>query len=60
MFVKLLHPLNAYSPIDVTEGGIVNDVRFMQLQKAVSLLAQTLEPLVKTMVVLDMMILRKR
>ena len=28
--VKLLHPLNAHDPIDVTEDGMVIDVRLLQ------------------------------
>ena len=32
--VKLLHPENAFDPIDVTEDGIVIDARFLQTSKA--------------------------
>ena len=31
---KLSHPLNASDPIDVTDDGMVIDVRFLQLYKA--------------------------
>ena len=31
---KLSHPLNASDPIDVTDDGMVIDVRFLQLKKS--------------------------